>query len=60
MSINKENYREEIEEQIKKYNLKIEKLPPGIAIGAIETFVDKYANRVRRIPPCVDKRTIKI
>lgn len=30
----------ELERQMKKYNIEVEILPPGIAIGAIPTFVD--------------------
>ncbi len=38
--IERRELERELERQMKKYNIEVEKLPDGIAIGAIPTFVD--------------------
>ena len=48
----------ELEKLMKEQDIKVEVLPPGIAIGAIETVIEKYV-RMRRIPLRVDGRPIK-
>lgn len=57
--IERRELERELERQMKKYNIKVEILPPGIAIGAIETFVDNRYFAMKIIPLGGDGRTRK-
>lgn len=53
-----ETEEKELEKLIKEQNIKVEILPPGIAIGAIETPIEKYV-RMKRTSFYVDGRTLR-
>ncbi len=59
MEKDREKRERELERQMREYNIVVEILPPGIAIGAIETPMEKYISRMKRIPLRVDGRLIR-
>ena len=59
--IERRELERELERQMKKYNIEVEILPPGIAIGAIETFVDNryFAMKITSLGGDGRRRMIK-
>jgi len=56
--IEKRELKRELERQMEKYNIEVEVLPPGIADGALETFVERGIT-MKRISLYIGRKMLK-